>query len=326
MDDTRMPQMAVAIINYNTCDYLRTCLASVVSACAGPIIVVDNASSDGSVDMVRELFPQVTLYANRNNRGFGAACNQAIAHCTTPYVLLLNSDTVLGPGTIDVLADYLDHNPQVGIVGPRLLNVDGSLQPSCFPFPTPLNIALELSNLSSVTRFLPGIRQLYLRSWSHDYPRAVPWVLGAALAIRRAAFEAVGGFDESFFMYSEEIDLCYRMRPAGWQTHFTPAGAITHTGGASTSQYRVDMAVRLFQSWRAFYDHHYSRYRLLELRLIIGAGVGAKIARDQLRLFYASDPLARHRLAENIRIWRQVLADLRQPFAGAGAATSGEQL
>jgi GT2 family glycosyltransferase len=318
--------MAVAIINYNTCEHLRVCLTSVVAEHSGPIIVVDNASCDGSVAMVRDLFPQVALYANRTNRGFGAACNEAIAHSSTPYLLLLNSDTILQPGAVDALAAYLEHHPQTGIVGPRLLNVDGSLQPSCFPFPTPLNIALELSNLSSMIRFLPRIRQQYLRSWSHVYPRAVPWVLGAALALRRTAFDAVGGFDESFFMYSEETDLCYRMREAGWQTHFTPAAAITHSGAASTSQYRVDMAVRLFQSWCAFYAHHYSPYRLLELRLIIGAGVAAKIVRDKFQLSYASDPVERKRLSENICIWRQVLADVRRRRPGGRAATPGEQL
>jgi GT2 family glycosyltransferase len=133
-----MDTIAFAIINYNTRDHLRTCLKSIDPHCQD-VLVVDNASNDGSQDMVKQEFPQVRLLANEHNLGYGAAANQAIQACQAPFVLLLNSDTCLQSGAGKKIADYLEENPQAGIVGPRLLNADGSLQISCFPFPTPLN-------------------------------------------------------------------------------------------------------------------------------------------------------------------------------------------
>ena len=137
---------------------------------------------------MRRRFPDVRLLPCEDNPGYGAASNRVIATCTTPHVLLLNSDTVVPRGTLEVLADHLDRHPRAAVVGPRLHNPDGSLQPSAHPFPRPLS-------LRPVVRHIPLLRDRSLRTWPHHHARVVPWVKGAALAIRRAAFEAVGGFD-----------------------------------------------------------------------------------------------------------------------------------
>lgn len=307
-----MTKIAVGIVSYNTRKYLRACLQSVIAEGADEIVVVDNASSDGSSTMVGTGFPQVQLRVNTTNRGFGAAANQAVASCGAPYVLLLNADTVLHEGTIRALETHLDRHPQAGIVGPRLVNLDGSLQASCFPFPIPVNVFLELSNLSAVVQHLPVMRERYLRSWRHDRVRVVPWVLGAALAIRREAFDAVGGFDESFFMYSEESDLCYRLHARGWQTHFTPEATIVHVGGVSTVQYRTTMAARALTSTIDFYRRHYSRGQLLQLKLIMIVSMLAKMARDRVHLLSVRDPLRRARLIEDLQVWRHVLSKIME--------------
>jgi len=207
-----MTPIAVAIVNYNTREHLRACLATVQSEAPSETIVIDNASSDGSAEMVRAEYPWVTLHANQTNPGYGAAANQAIASCTAEYVLLLNSDTLLQAGALMALSSYLDLHPRAAIVGPRLVEPDGILQASCYPFPTPLNTFLENSTsaflLGRLIRcHIPLLRNSYLRTWPHNAARVVPWLKGGALAIRRTAFDAVGGFDESYFMYFEDADL-----------------------------------------------------------------------------------------------------------------------
>jgi N-acetylglucosaminyl-diphospho-decaprenol L-rhamnosyltransferase len=302
-----MSEIAVAIVNYNTRDDLRACLASVQQTGAPEVVVVDNASADGSAAMIQEEFPAVILCANQANTGYGSAANQAIRRCQAEHVLLLNSDTLIQPKTLDILDNYLSNHSQVAIAGPRLHNPDGTLQPSAYPFPTPLHIFLEESTLGRLIRHLPWLRQRYLRTWSHDYIRPVPWLLGAALAIRRQPFTAIGGFDTSYFMYAEETDLCYRLRAAGWDIHFVPDATIVHTGGASTRQYRTAMAVQFFTSIRHFYRQHYSWLRQLELMLIIKAIVFARFLRERTRLLLAEEGDTRQRIEHDLSAWQQLL-------------------
>jgi len=299
-----MSRIAVAVVNFNTREHLRNCLQSVILAAPSELVVVDNASSDGSREMVRTAFSQVPLYANERNTGYGAAANQAVKYCSAPYILLLNADTMLHPQALHALETYLDRHVRVGVCGPRLLYPDGRTQPSCFSFPTPFTMFLELTDLSRIPRRLPLVGDRSRRSRT---AHAVPWVMGAALALRRTAFDAVGGFDESFFMYSEEIDLCYRLRLHGWQAHFVPDARIVHAGAASTVQCRVPMAVRALTSTMCFYRRHYSHRQLVELKLILGATMIAKILRDGLRFGATRDQVRRKRLWEDMRIWARVL-------------------
>jgi N-acetylglucosaminyl-diphospho-decaprenol L-rhamnosyltransferase len=302
-----MTSIAVAIVNANTCEHLRACLATVQAEGAGEVVVVDNASADGSVALVQAAYPWVRLQANETNLGYGAGANQAMALCTAPYVLLLNSDTRLQPGALAALSEYLDRHPRAAIVGPRLVNPDGSLQASCSPFPTPLNTLLEISILGRVVGYFPLLRNYYLRTWSHTSARVVPWVKGAALAIRREAFEAVGGFDIAFFMYSEDTDLCYRLAAVNWQVHFAPVTTVTHIGGASTMQLRPDMAVQFLASTLQFYERHSSRIRLAEAVLIVKSLMLARLLRDLLHLGLTRDASQRAQLAADLAAWQRVL-------------------
>jgi GT2 family glycosyltransferase len=299
---------AVAIVNYNTLDHLRACLASVQAETPDEIVVVDNASNDGSAEMVRADYPNVTLYANRVNRGYGAAANQALAGSRAPYALLLNSDTRLTPGTLQALRQYLDQHAAAAIVGPRLVHPNGELQASCYPFPTPINVFLEQTTLDQLLGRVPLLRSLSLRTWRHTRSRVVPYVVGAALAIRRVAFEEVGGFDETIFMYSEEADLSYRLNQAGWQTHFAPVATVVHVEAASTAQRRAEMLYRLYISNMRFYRQCNSGASLETLMIIVRASMLAKLLRDSLRLLVTREPEIRALVAENVGVWQRVLA------------------
>jgi N-acetylglucosaminyl-diphospho-decaprenol L-rhamnosyltransferase len=299
--------MAVVIVNHETREHLRACLESLRSETAAEmpaVMVADTGSADGSAEMVRRDFPEVKLLADGGNPGFGAAVNRAVALCDSPFVLLLNADTRVAPGALGKLADYLVRHPRAAVAGPRLVNPDGTLQVSCFPFIGTLQLMIEKTPLGRWLARVPVLRDRWLLSHSsHDRPRVVPWVLGAALAIRRESFEEVGGFDPAFFMYSEEIDLCYRLSAIGWEVHFAPVTDVTHVGGASTGQRRPEMAVRRVASSKLFYRRHYSRLRVLLLEGMISAAMLARLGRDSLRLAFSRDSRRRSRLAEDLTIW-----------------------
>ena len=312
-----MPRIAVAIVNYNTVGYLRDCLETARAAGAEEIVLRDSGSTDGSVEMVRRDFPEVRVLEARDNPGYGAASNQAIAACGAPYVLLLNSDTLLARDTLHLLADYLDAHPNAAIVGPRLHNTDGSLQRSAHGFPRPMTFR-------PVVRHIPGLRDRSLLTWPHDRPRVVQWVKGAALAIRRTAFDRVGGFDPEFFMYFEETDLCYRLIEAGWEIHFTPATTIVHKGGASTDQVRAEMAVQFLASMRQFYRRHYPGRDLRRLDAVLRVQTRVALVRDRARLLLASDPRTVARITDDLRVWHRVLAGdwPARPLAGDPSANT----
>lgn len=300
--------VAVAVVSYNTLDDLRTCLERVRSEAPGEVVVADNGSTDGSAALVGDEFPEVRLLVDESNPGFGAAANRAVAATSSPYVLLLNADTRVTPGTLRALAAYLDGHPRAGVAGPRLVNPDGTLQVSCFPFIGTLRLMLEKTPAARWLARVPPLRDRWLLSHSsHDRPRVVPWVLGAALALRREAFEAIGGFDPSFFMYAEEIDLCWRLDEAGWEVHFAPVATVVHVGGASTGQQRPQMAVRQVASSKRFYRRHYSPLRVWALETMIGAAMLGRLVRDRLRLALTREPEERSRLTEDMAVWRGAL-------------------
>jgi GT2 family glycosyltransferase len=305
-----MVRTAVTVVNYNTRQHLRACLESVFATSPGEVVVVDNGSTDGSIEMVRDEFPSVDVHVDWSNRGYGAAANLGIASCTAPYILLLNSDTVLERGALDAVGDYLDRNPQVGILGPRLRSRDGSLQRSCFPFPTPLLPFIGQRPLVRLLTRIPIVRDHHVTAWRHDAPRQVPWVVGAALAIRRAAFDEVGGFDESFHMYSEETDLCYRLGAAGWETHFAPVTDVTHAGSASTSQYRQAMLQELFLSSIRFYERHFTGRRLTVATAVTRLTIVARLWRDTALQRLTRSANRRGIYTENVTVWRRLLDDL----------------
>jgi N-acetylglucosaminyl-diphospho-decaprenol L-rhamnosyltransferase len=267
--------------------------------------------------MVRSKYPWVTLHANDTNLGYGAASNRAIAGCTTQYVLLLNSDTLLEPGALEALSHYLELHPRAAIVGPRLVNSDGTLQASCYPFPTPLDTFLENSICAIflgrlIRRSVPGIRRLYWRTWPHDSAHIVPWVKGAALAIRLEAFNGVGGFDESFFMYFEDADLCYRMKKAGWEIHFAPVTTVVHLGGASTEQVRECMAVQQIHSTDLFYRRHSSRWSISVMTVIMKSLMLVRWIGGTFRLSFTHDASKRSAIEKGLTVSKEMLFGKRR--------------
>jgi len=302
-----MGTTAVCIVNYNTRDLLRACLRSVLSERPGEITLIDNASTDGSVEMVQEEFPSVRLIRLDGNLGYGAAANRAVENCRSDYVLLLNSDTLLKPGALEALSSYLDKHELASMIGPQIVSPDGKIQTSRFYFPTPLHVFLYLSNWYRFIPRLPIARRRSLQAASASPAIMVPWVLGAALAFRRERFETIGGFDEEFFMYFEEVDLCYRLSTAGEQIHFAPVAEIVHVGGSSTDQERVEMNLQFFASLARFYRKHYSELRLSMLILLVEGFALLWLVRDRFSLLITRDQARRSRLHENLGIYQRLL-------------------
>lgn len=294
---------AVVVVSYETRELLRACLESVRGERPAETVVVDNASGDGSAAMVRDLFPEARLIGNADNPGFGAAANQGIAASRSRYVLLLNGDTRVEPGALDALGRDLDRHPRAGLAGPLLLNPDGTRQPSVFPFLTP-GVVLALNTyLNRLVRRAPGFRPVYSVPPAGD----VPWVKGAAMAIRRGAFRAVGGFDEGYFLYAEEMDLCWRLHKDGWRVRFTPEARVVHEEGASTGRLRPEMAVQLFASVGRFHRLHSSPGAEARLRWAVRLAMAEHIARDTLKSLWTSDPARRRALGDDLAVWRRVL-------------------
>jgi GT2 family glycosyltransferase len=221
--------VAVVVVTYDALPWLEPCLASVESC---ETVVVDHGSTDGTLDLVRKRFPRVRVL-ERENRGLAAGWNAGIAATSSRYVLLLNADAWARRDAVERLVRFADERPRAALVAPRLLNLDGSLQRSVRGFPTLWRLATEylfLRKLAPRTALLNGF---YAGGFAHDEPRPIEWAMGAVLLVRRAAVEEVGPADESFFLFSEETDWCYRFAAAGWEVWFDPEAEFEHVGAAS---------------------------------------------------------------------------------------------
>ncbi len=228
------PEVSAVVVSYNSAAYLPDCLHSLRSEGVADRVVVDNASSDGSAQVVRASDPAATVVETGANLGFGSAANRGVAATLSPYVLILNPDTVVEPGTVKALSQALDSDPGLAVVGPRIENLDGSLYPSVRRFPN-LAVAFGHAFLGLVWPANPYSRRYRMLDWGHEHPAAdVDWVGGACFLVRRAAFDVVGGFDEAFFMYVEDVDLCWRLGRAGWRIGYEPAGRVVHALGGSS--------------------------------------------------------------------------------------------
>jgi GT2 family glycosyltransferase len=300
-----MSRIAVVVVNHNDAGHLRACLASMPPGTEA--VVVDNASSDGSAEMVRREFPAVLVIADGTNPGYGAAANEGVRATGAEHVLILNSDTRLEPGALEALHAYLERHPRVALVGPRLKNPDGSPQASVFPFPGTLRWLVENEPLSLVAGWIPTARRRLYRFSPPREPGPVPWVLGAVLAVRRAAFDGVGGFDDSVFLYYEEVDLCERLRRAGWEVHHHPGAAVVHRGGACTAQIGGEAAVAHFRSTYWFYRRYYLGWRLRAWLTMMRAKMYYRLMRDVLGSALAADALRRSRHRGRAAAWRRAL-------------------
>lgn len=241
------PDVTVIIVNWNTSEMTRACLASVYQHTHDnvlEVILVDNASSDDSVQAIRREFPQVHLIANDDNRGFAAANNQAMAIARGRHWLLLNSDTLLLDPVIDASVRYMDEHLDVGMFGCRVLNEDRTTQPTCSMYPSLMNLALEASGLWTLP-WPKWFGRYHYNHWQRNDERAVDVVSGCYLMLRRQVAGDIGLFDEAFFFFGEETDWCRRCREAGWQVRFAPVGEIVHYGSVSARKLNYKRNVML---------------------------------------------------------------------------------
>jgi GT2 family glycosyltransferase len=248
-------EVSVVIVTFNTKALLERCLVALQAQedVKLQVVVVDNASTDGSGAMVRDRFPSVEVLELSENAGFARANNLAIERCRGRYVLLLNSDALLHRRALWELVAAAERHPSAGAVGPRLFNLDGSLQRSAWPFPRAGRILLEAFALHRPLRRLGLLEDLGV--WEHDEERAVDFLIGACLLLRTDALTEVEGFDEGFWLYGEEADLQWRLASRGWSVIFTPRAAATHVGGASSKE-SIPRLRHFYSGQRRFLEKH----------------------------------------------------------------------
>lgn len=258
-----MPKLTISIASFNTRNYLEECLRSIGENTAGleyEVVVVDNASGDGSAQMVKELFPQVRLIENQTNRGFSGAHNQAIAASSSEYFLVLNSDVHVLPDAFGALVRFMDAHLEATAASSVLLNSDRSLQENLGPFPS---LASELSYR------IPFVAPLLKRRY--DYTRAgeIDDFADPCAIIRRTVIEQVGGYDEQFFLYMEETDWHYRMRRAGGRFYLVPESKVIHYGGRSIPDDANKKYLLYQKNLYRFFRKHYGAHRLRLLKIIV---------------------------------------------------------
>ena len=291
-----MINLSVVILSWNVRDLLRQCLESVVRDDHQPlfteIIVVDNASSDGTVGMVRAEFPAVRLIVNAANRGYTGGNNDGIVAAQGRYVLILNPDTQVVGDALSALIAYADAHPDVGVVAPQLLNTDGSVQSSRRRFPTMMTALFESTWLQSVAP-RGVLRDYYMLDRTDDETQQVDWAVGACLLVRREVIVQVGALDEGFFMYSEEMDWCRRIKQAGWKIVYLPKAQVIHHMGKSSDQvaaqrhiYFQTSKVRYFRKYHGKWSAALLRMALLTMyvwQLVLEAVKGLIGSRRELR-------------------------------------------
>jgi len=294
------PDLTVCILSWNTQRFLHRCLCSIfrpedadvaeamaragLPHCTGAdtiqlqVVVVDNASSDGSAEMVADEFPQATLVRSDRNLGFPGGNNLGYRHSAGRYFLLLNSDTVVPKGALTALVRFADARPKAGFVGPRVVNPDGSLQMSCRAFPT---LGAGLFRNTPLGRLFPNnrfTRDYLMADFAHDEVREVDWLSGCALMARRQMIEEIGLLDEAFFMYCEDVDWAYRARQAGWERLYVPGATIIHEIGRSTDRAVNRMIVQFHLSMYRFFRKHYASTANPAFRGVVIAGLLVRAA------------------------------------------------
>jgi GT2 family glycosyltransferase len=286
---TIIPDLSVVILNWNACDYLVDALQSIVRQewqHTIEVIVVDNYSTiDDSVETVQRDFPMVNLIAHDRNIGFSGGNNLGYHAARGRHILFLNPDTVVHDYALDILADWMDAHPNVGACGPKLLNPDGSLQPSCRAFPS---IGAGFFRNTFLGRLFPNnpwTRSYLMLGFSHEKEAEVDWLSGSALWVRREAYEQVGGWDEDYFMYCEDVDLCYRLKEASWKRCYVPQAIITHRIGGSSDWAQGAMIRQHHGSMLLFFRKHYAHGLKILLLPIATVGIGLRALGAVIKLY-----------------------------------------
>lgn len=331
MDGSGRIDFSVIVVSWNTRELLRQCLQSIVNepgvqivaaeaaqwspdpSCqvTAEIVVVDNASDDGSAQMVQSGFPQARLIANRRNAGFAAANNQAIAQARGRVLFLLNPDAYLVPGALLGLAHFLRQLPEAAVAGPNVLNPDGSWQAAAFRFATLWDLLCEALFLSVLWPRSPLFARKELGGFQRDAVREVDWVQGCALAVRREVWDAVGPFDEGYWMYVEELDWCRRAKGMGYRIFFTPDAQVVHYGKRSVARARASVLPLGFRSHFRYYRKFDGRAKELAVRLIALLQMGLRAAISAVMVL-ATNGATRARWQEN---WRAYTGVLREAVA-----------
>jgi GT2 family glycosyltransferase len=330
-DDSNAPSSApgggvdvsIAILSWNARYYLRRCLASLFhpreaqvlnawEAAGRPVtdfpgeqvsfevIVVDQESLDHSAEMVEERFPEANLVRQKPNLGFAGGNNVAYRHARGRYFLLLNSDTVVRPGWLTELVRYADAHPRAGLVAPRLLNPDGSLQYSCRRFPSLGAGLFRHTPLEWLLPKNPYTQDYLMQEWDHSSPRQVDWLSGACLLARREMIDEIGGLDDRYFMYFEDVDWARRAHNAGWEVHYVPEPVVLHEIGKSSDRRPKRMIVMHHESAYRYFCEHGRLGRTRVGRAVLAAGLAARaaltLARNEVLRCVARFLLLRKRL------------------------------
>jgi len=255
--DGLRPSVDVGVVTWNTRDLTVEALQRLLSVDQGVdlrLLVHDNASTDGTAEAVEAAVPSADVEVSASNLGFAAGVNRLLARSTAPWFLALNSDAWPVGGAIGALVAAAERHPRAAAVAPRLERPDGSLEHSTHPFPS---VPVALASAAGL-RGPWAERHALHGAWAHDRERPVDWAVGAALLMRRTALDAVGGFDDSFFMYAEDLEWCHRARAAGWEIWFTPGACVVHVGNASGEQrYGAARAARVWANTYRFYRRHH---------------------------------------------------------------------
>jgi GT2 family glycosyltransferase len=309
------PSLRIIIVNWNAGAQLRDCLYSICGASQKGfilecVVVVDNGSVDGSADCVKDINLNIRLIRNSRNRGFAAACNQGVEHSETDYLLFLNPDMTLHPDSLEVPIAFMSNpeNSGTGICGIQLLGGDGRISRSCSRFPT---TGMFIARSLGLDRLFPShFRQQFMTEWNHAESALVDQVIGAFFLVRRSVYEALGGFDERFFVYFEEVDFSLRARNAGWGCHYLTQAVAYHRGCGTSDQAKGD---RLFYSLRSRMLYGYKHFGKASATVLACSSLlWEPISRLTSALINGSPGLAMETLKGYGRLWRSVLSVLRR--------------
>lgn len=278
------PDISVIIVSWNVRELLANCLRSVLAqtGLALQVIVVDSASSDGSPELVAEQFPQVELVACQENVGFPRGNNLGLERANGRFILLLNPDTIVHGDALARMVSYLQQNPAVGVVGPQLLNDDGSVQSSRRCFPTLWTALFESTWLQPLAP-QAVLDHYYARDVGDGATAVVQWVMGACLMTRQEVVAQVGGLDEAYFMYSEELDYCRRIHEAGWQVVYYPEAQVTHLSGKSSEQAVTQRHINFNRAKLRYFRKYHGRFAATVLRLFLLVSYGWQLTLEAIK-------------------------------------------
>ncbi|CAH1223426.1 MULTISPECIES: glycosyltransferase family 2 protein [unclassified Paenibacillus] len=286
-NQTKHVDVSIIIVNYNTRQLTLDCLESVYASRTAyhyEIIVIDNASHDGSVEAIRTAYPEVLMIANGDNTGFAVANNQGMKVARGRYILLLNSDTVVQPDTLEVMIGFMDRRPEMGASGCKVILPDGSLDKACKRgFPTPSASFYYAFGLSRLFPDRPKFNQYQLGHLSPDDEYPIDCLVGAFMLVRREVVEQVGGLDETFFMYGEDVDWCYRIKEAGWGIYYYPRTYIVHYKGASARRKPMKIVYEFHRAMWVFHRKHYAKRYSLFTNTVVWLGISLKFSMSLIR-------------------------------------------